>query len=498
MSRHPESTSHAATVGRGEHAARTATVGRGEHAARTATIGRAEHAARHAHAGRGRSLRAFTSGARRAENEWVRRLAPLLLTLPLLACGVAFAGTSGNVPGSACPLFPADNVWHADVSRLPVHARSGAWLASASASTRRLHPDFGPSGDAATPYGIPFHVVPSSHAKVDVTFDYADESDRVPYPFGSDTPIEGGAGSGGDMHAIVVDSGTCRLYETWHTQHGASGWTAGSGATWDLRSNAQRPDTWTSADAAGLPILPGLLRLDEVQAGHVDHAIRFTVNRTDRTYVWPARHQAGAARDPNLPPMGARFRLKASYDTAGLRADTRAVLAAMKTYGMVLADNGSDWFFQGDAQNGWPSALLDQLKAVPASAFEAVDASSLMVSAGSAQAKGAGPSPVFTHWSTPSPVLTVRTTRNPVATKPPPARRPTPLATTATAPAPAGTTLPATTPPATTPSTRPTSVRIDDGVGGSRRDYRAAAGLLAVTVAAGAGAALWQRRRVSR
>jgi hypothetical protein len=437
----------------------------------------------------------FTSGGLRADTVYVRRLAPLLLALPLLAGGVAFAGPSGNVPGSACPLFPADNVWHADVSRLPVHARSAAWLASASASTRRLHPDFGPSDDPSVPYGIPFHVVPSSHAKVNVTFDYADESDRVPYPFGADTPIEGGAGSGGDMHAIVVDSGTCRLYETWYTQHGASGWTAGSGATWSLRSNAQRPDGWTSADAAGLPILPGLLRLDEVQAGHVDHAIRFTVNRTDRTYVWPARHQAGAARDPNLPPMGARFRLKASFDTAGLRADTRVVLAAMKAYGLLLADNGSDWFFQGDAQNAWPSALLDELKAVPASAFEAVDASSLMVSADSAQAKGTAPKPVFTHWATPSPVPTVRTTRKPVAaTTTAPARPP---ATTPTK-APARTPSPApTTPPAASASSHPASIPTDNGAGRHRKDYRVLAGLLAVTAAVVAGAVL-RSRRVNR
>jgi hypothetical protein len=370
----------------------------------------------------------------------VRRLLPLGLLLPLLAV-FAGAANAGPVPGSTCPLFPADNVWHADVSSLPVHARSAAWLASASASTRRLHPDFGPSGDPSTPYGIPFHVVPSSHAKVDVAFDYADESDRVPYPLGPDTPIEGGAGSGGDMHALVVDSGTCRLYETWHTQHGASGWTAGSGATWSLRSNAQRPDGWTSADAAGLPILPGLLRLEEVQAGHVDHAIRFTVARTDRSYVWPAHHQAGSVSDPNVPPMGARFRLKASFAVSGLRADTRVVLAAMKTYGMLLADNGSDWFFQGEAQNAWPAALLDELKSVPASAFEAVDESSLMVSADSAQVKG--PKPVWTHWAPPakpsSPPATPATRRAPVRPAPAPAatRAATPAAPGPRAPAPA-------------------------------------------------------------
>jgi hypothetical protein len=362
----------------------------------------------------------------------VRRLAllPLVPLLLLLSGGAATA-----LPGTACPVFPANNVWHADVSTLPVHPRSAAWLASASASSKRLHPDFGPSGDPQVPYGIPYQVVPSSHAKVNVTFDYADESDRVPYPLGPDTPIEGGAGSGGDMHTVVVDSGTCRLYETWYTQHTASGWTAGSGATWSLTSNAMRPAGWTSADAAGLPILPGLLRLDEVQAGHVDHAIRFTVARTDRSYVWPARHQAGAANDANLPPMGARFRLKASYNTAGLRADTRTVLAAMKTYGLLLADNGSDWFFQGSADNNWPTGLLDQLKAVPASAFEAVDESSLMVSPDSAAVRSPkaprqrapyvpprlspfpAPSPTPRHES-PAPVVTATPRRTPRASTP--------------------------------------------------------------------------------
>jgi MYXO-CTERM domain-containing protein len=340
----------------------------------------------------------------------VRRI---LLTVPAFALlAGAGAAVAGPVPGSSCPLFPADNVWHADVSALPVHARSAAWLASASASTKRLHPDFGSSGDPSVPYGIPFSVVPSSHAKVTVAFDYADESDPGPYPLGSDTPIEGGAGSGGDMHTLTVDKDTCTLYETWYTQHTTSGWTAGSGATWSLTSNAQRPAGWTSADAAGLPILPGLLRPDEVAAGVVDHAIRFTVARTDRSYLWPARHQAGAVNDANVPPMGARFRLKASYDTSGFAASTRAVLTAMKKYGLLLADNGSDWFFQGSASNAWPDTLISELKNVPASAFEAVDESSLMVSADSMAVKTGPKRPTWTHWSP--------------TTKPPASRAPTP------------------------------------------------------------------------
>ena len=180
----------------------------------------------------------------------------------------------------------------------------------------------------------------------------------------------------GDRHTVVVDRDTCRLYETWATRKSGSSWRAGSGAQWNLSSNALRPDTWTSADAAGLPILPGLLRFDEVQALAVDHAIRFTTDVTDRSYVWPARHQAGSVNDPTYPPMGARFRLKASYPiSASLRPDTRAVLVAMKRYGLVLADNGSPWFFQGTADTRWPEELLDELKRIPASQFEAVDTS---------------------------------------------------------------------------------------------------------------------------
>jgi len=286
-------------------------------------------------------------------------------------------------------MFPASNVWHSDISRLPVHSRSGQWLTSMSASTRRLHPDFGPSDDPATPYGVPYLSVAGSHAKVSVEFEYADESDPGPYPFGSDTPIEGGRGSGGDMHAIVVDRDTCKLYEAWYT-HSYGPWRAGSGAIFDLRSNAMRPAGWTSADAAGLPILPGLLRQDEVLAGTVDHAIRVTAQRTDRRYVWPARHHAGAAADQTLPPMGARFRLKASYSLAGLRPDTQVVLRAMKKYGLILADNGSNWYFQGTADNAWDTDFLDEIKDVPASAFEAVDGSSLMIDPNSARARGTG------------------------------------------------------------------------------------------------------------
>jgi hypothetical protein len=370
----------------------------------------------------------------------VRRILAMSMLAIVLTAAAASAVPLPGAPG--CPVFPSNNVWHADVSALPVHPRSAAWLASASASSRNLHPDFGTSGDPSAPYGIPYHVVSSSHAKVSVSFDYDDESDPGPYPLGDDTPIEGGAGSGGDMHTVVVDKDTCTLYETWYTQQTAAGWTAGSGAIWSLKSNVQRPAGWTSADAAGLPILPGLLRLDEVQAGVVDHAIRFTVSRTDRSYVWPARHHAGSVNDPDVPPMGARFRLKASYDVSGFSASTRVVLAAMKKHGLLLADNGSNWYFQGAASNSWPGGLISELKTVPASAFEAVDASSLMVSPDSMAVRPKAPT--WTHWSAPSPSASPAT--SPPAAAPQPRRSSAPAA-----PAPSSTRRPASAPPSSRP-----------------------------------------------
>jgi hypothetical protein len=284
--------------------------------------------------------------------------------------------------------LPADNYWHADIRGLPVDGHSAQWLAAMGASTRKLHPDFGPSyGEQPVPYGIPITVVPAGHPRVPVRFDYDDESDQLGYPLGADTLIEGGTNADGDRHAIVVTADTCELFETFDTHSTASGWTAGSGAHWSLNSDALRPDGWTSADAAGLPILPGLLRWDEVAAGHVDHAIRFTTNATDASHLWPARHDASSRNDPSLPPMGARFRLKAGFDISHYSAQTQVVLRAMQTYGLVLADNGSPWFFQGAADTGWPDALISQLKTIPASAFEAVDTSGLRVSANSGSAR---------------------------------------------------------------------------------------------------------------
>lgn len=296
---------------------------------------------------------------------------------------------SKKLPGTKCRAFPASNAWHADVSNLPVHPRSAQWLASTSAAITRLHPDFGPAyGEQPVPYGIPITVVKSkAKPKANVRFGYADESDRVRYPLSRKTKVEGGWNAGGDRHAIVVHAKTCKLYETWNTRLTSSGWTAGSGAVWSLKSNKLRPAGWTSADAAGLPILPGLLRWDEVKSGKVDHAIRFTISNSQDAYLWPARHKAGSTESADVPPMGARFRLKSSFDMSGYSARAQVILRAMKRHGMVVADNGSDWFFQGTSDSRWPDSIISELKRVPAAGFEAVDVAPLQVSANSGRAR---------------------------------------------------------------------------------------------------------------
>jgi len=267
------------------------------------------------------------------------------------------------VEGTTCTLFPADNVWHLNVSKLPVSSRSDAWMRAMHAKRTFLHPDFGPPS-----YGIPFDVVAAAHADVSVDFDYADESDPGPYPFGSDVQVE----EGSDRHAIMVDQDTCTLYELYNARWNGGSPTAGSGAVFDLTSNALRPAGWTSADAAGLPIMAGLVRYDEVAGGDVDHAIRVTASCTHDAYIWPARHAAGT-KDRRCPPMGARFRLKTGFDATGFSDDVRVVIRAMKRYGLIVADNGSDWYFQGTVDPRWTDAFVDQLKEIPARAFIAVD-----------------------------------------------------------------------------------------------------------------------------
>jgi hypothetical protein len=314
--------------------------------------------------------------------------------------GLRATGRAGTtVPGApSCPVFPANNIWNTDISRLPADSHSAAWLRSMNSAGTFLHPDFGPN-PGGFPYGIPYNIVTNAHPLVSITFQYASQSDKGPYPFGPDTLIEGGKSAGGDRHAIMVNSGTCTLYELWHARYSRSGSTAGSGAMWSLTSNRLRPAGWTSADAAGLPILPGLLNFAEVRAAvksgePIAHAIRFTAQRTRSAYLWPARHAAGAGASPSLPPMGARFRLKASFKVARFCASTvpycagaKAVLTEMQHYGLILADNGSNWFFQGSAYPRWPGALVSLLKQIPARAFEAVDESCLMVRSNSGRAK---------------------------------------------------------------------------------------------------------------
>lgn len=313
-------------------------------------------------------------------------LAGLLLAVlvPAVSGSPAPAGAQASTTTlGRCQVFPSNNFWNRDISRLRTHRLSSVWLSHMSRA-RALHPDFGPSYGAGPDYGIPVTVVGAAHPKVVVSFEYADESDRVRYPFGTDTRIEGGRDSGGDTHAVVVDRDACRLYETWSTHEQSGRWSAGSGATWSLRSNSLRPDTWTSADAAGLPILPGLLRWSEVRAGRVNHAIRFTSDLTSRHHLWPARHDAGSQTSWDYPPMGARFRLRADFRADGYGAQARTVITAMKHYGLVLADNGSPWFFQGEQNAAWPPSLIEQLKRIPAAAFVAVDTAPLRVNSGSA------------------------------------------------------------------------------------------------------------------
>ena len=269
-------------------------------------------------------------------------------------------------------MFPATNAWNQRVDTLPVASGSSATVSSIGANGH-LHPDFGSGLWDGSPIGIPITVVGAATPRSSVSFDYADESDPGPYPIPANVQIEGGS----DAHAILVDRDACRLYELYALERTARGWHAGSGAIWSLASNQLRPAGWTSADAAGLPILPGLARYDEVASGRIDHALRFTVSRTRRAYVWPARHFASSLTDSSLPPMGMRLRLKAGYKISGFPPQARVVLRALKQYGMIVADNGSSWFISGAPDPRWSNDDLHALGRVPGSAFEVVDTRSL-------------------------------------------------------------------------------------------------------------------------
>lgn len=266
-----------------------------------------------------------------------------------------------------CQVFPDDNAWNLDISEYPVDANSDAYIASISADgDEYLHADFGEDPT----YGIPYVVVDGSTPDVPITFvEYGDESDPGPYPVPEDAPVE----AGNDAHVLVVDTGDCMLYELYHAEYNGEGWDAGSGAVFDLTSNALRPEGWTSADAAGLPIFPGLVRYDEVMAGEINHALRFTVSETQRAYIHPATHWASSSEDEDLPPMGLRLRLRADYDISEFTGMSRVILEALKKYGMIVADNGTSWFISGATDARWDDEDLNQLKTVPGDAFEAVE-----------------------------------------------------------------------------------------------------------------------------
>jgi hypothetical protein len=298
-----------------------------------------------------------------------------------LAAGVMLLGGASaqalRLPGAPkCTIFPTANAWNERVDALPVAANSAQLIQSIGVGTG-LHPDFGSGLYDGAPIGIPYDVVSKQTKRFRVKFGYADESDKGPYPIPKTVHIEGGRASTGDRHALLIDKDACKLYELYALYPKGGGWTAGSGAIWNLRSNALRPAGWTSADAAGLPIFPGLARYDEVARGVINHALRFTAARTRRQYVYPARHYASSSDDPALPPMGLRVRLKASVDISVFPKQARVVLQGLKTYGMILADNGSNWYISGAPSPGWSNDDLHSLGRITGSMFEVVDTSSL-------------------------------------------------------------------------------------------------------------------------
>ncbi len=305
-----------------------------------------------------------------------------ILTL-LTATSGLISAQSPAVGG--CSIFPADNVWNVPIDTLPVDSNSAAYVASMNATNDRLHPDFG-HGTPATG-GIPYNLVTRRQPKVTVPFYYG--GDPGPYPIPDDVYIE----TGSDHHAIMVDTGTCELYEIFNLTGGPGSWAGGSGAIWSLNSDALRPDGLTSADAAGLPILPGLVRYDEVASGVILHAIRVTADHTRGAHIWPARHDASSLTGSEYPPMGQRFRLKASFDISSYPAPVQVILQALKTYGMILADNGTSWHISGVGDEGWNDDTMHAMTNVTGDNFEAVDESGLMVDYNSGQAVSSSPPP---------------------------------------------------------------------------------------------------------
>ncbi|HZT96008.1 MAG TPA: hypothetical protein VFB34_04140 [Chloroflexota bacterium] len=290
-----------------------------------------------------------------------------LLGVTVSAAGPPKGATGVTVPGAGkCAIFPNTNVWNRPVTKLPV-AKNSKQLISSIGTETGLHPDFG--SDPSN--GIPYNLVGKKAKKVRFTFDYADQSDQGPYPIPAHPKIEAGS----DHHLLVLDKANCHLYELFAVEHNKHGWHAGSGAIWNLDSNALRPDGWTSADAAGLPILPGLVRYSDIQRGVINHALRFTAMPTRSMHIYPARHDAGSGNDPALPPMGLRVRLKASVSLKGFDRTDRILLTALKTYGMILADNGSPWFISGAPDNRWNDDTLHLIDRINGSDFQVVDTS---------------------------------------------------------------------------------------------------------------------------
>ena len=271
------------------------------------------------------------------------------------------------------PSLPTEAAWNQDISKAPRDPRSNAYIAYINAQGGdQLHPDFG----SPRAYGIPYSVVGVGQRKLPINYTaYGEESDPGPFPVPSRAPVEGGNRSDGDRHVLVVDRAACKLYELYRAFYVAGPrphWNADSGTEWDLRSAARRPDGWTSADAAGLPIFPGLVRYDEVAAGRLDHAIRVTFESTRDAWVHPASHCAGDTSNPSAPPMGLRLRLKADYGLGRFSGAAKVIAVAMKRYGLIVADNGSNWFFSGTSDRRWDDEDLNQLKRIPGSAFEVV------------------------------------------------------------------------------------------------------------------------------
>ena len=311
----------------------------------------------------------------------------VIVSIALLLPLAAHAQPSSPPTLSGCPVQPADNIWNVPVDTLPLAANSAAYVNTIGA-TQHVHADFGSGTWLGFPIGIPYTTVPGTQAKVSVNFTWPGESDAGPYPIPPEVPIEGDPNGNGDRHILIVDRDACVLYELYAAQQVAGQWHAGSGAIFDLNSNALRPDTWTSADAAGLPILPGLARYAEVATGEINHALRFTAPQTRGAYIWPARHEASDLTGAQYPSLGQRFRLKASFniDPVQFSPHAQTILRALKKYGMILADNGSSWYISGAPDAGWDNDVLHELDVVIGADFEAVEVSSLRVDPDSGQA----------------------------------------------------------------------------------------------------------------